>query len=113
MGIVSGGICRHVPEKTHWDPAYSKVEVEYLMAAQFDAAGKLTNAQDPAIVALANQPIAIDGDAIFEIMEDHADAGEFATPHVTPVNIVPIGEPEIPNRPKTGVGLCLSGCPQA
>ncbi len=31
----------HVPENTHWDPAYSQAEVDFLMAATFDANGKL------------------------------------------------------------------------
>lgn len=100
----------HVPENTHWDPAYTKTEVDYLMAAKFDAAGKLTNAQDPAVVALENQPMAMDGDATFEIMGDHADVGEAPSSHVEPVN-VPVTEQSesAARRLESGVGLCLSG----
>ncbi|EJN22768.1 putative esterase of the alpha-beta hydrolase superfamily [Pseudomonas sp. GM78] len=100
----------HVPENTHWDPAYTKTEVEYLMAAKFDAAGKLTNAQDPAVVALENQPMAIDGDTTFEIMADHADVGEAPTRNVQPVNVALSEQPEpAARRPESGAGLCLSG----
>lgn len=100
----------HVPENTHWDPAYTKAEVEYLMAAKFDAAGKLTNAQDPAVVALENQPMAIDGDATFEIMGDHADVGGGPTSNVEPVNVALSEQSEsAARRLEPGVGLCLSG----
>lgn len=113
----------HVPENTHWDPAYTKAEVEYLMAAKFNAAGKLTNAMDPAVVALDNQPMAMDGDAAFEIMADHADVGETAGSNVEPVNVaeapatraapVNVAVTEQAKaaaaRPEPGVGLCLSG----
>jgi NTE family protein len=100
----------HVPENTHWDPAYTKTEVEYLMAAKFNAAGRLTNAQDPAVVALANLPMAIDGDATFEVMADHADIGETATSNVEPVNVA-LSEPmeAAASRLESGTGLCLSG----
>lgn len=100
----------HVPENTHWDPAYTKTEVEYLMAAKFNAAGRLTNAQDPAVVALANLPMAIDGDATFEVMADHADIGETATSNVEPVNVA-LSEPveAAVSRLESGTGLCLSG----
>lgn len=100
----------HVPENTHWDPAYTKTEVQYLMAAKFDAAGKLTNAQDPAVVALENQSMALDGDASFEIMADHADVGEAPTANVEPVNVAPSEALEsAARRLEPGVGLCLSG----
>ncbi len=65
----------HVPENTHWDPAYTKVEVEYLMAATFDAAGHLTNPADTKVIALAHRPVALDAPAP-QIMDDHDDVGE-------------------------------------
>lgn len=100
----------HVPENTHWDPAYTKAEVEYLMAAKFDAAGKLTNALDPAVVALETQPMAIDGDATFEIIGDHADVGDAPTNNVEPVNVALSEQSESAARClEPGVGLCLSG----
>lgn len=45
---VSGhfGHC-HVPENDHWDPGYTQGEVTFLMAATFDAAGKLIAPQLP------------------------------------------------------------------
>lgn len=65
----------HVPENHHWDPAYSKVEVDYLMAAEFDADGKLSNGTDARVAALANRPKAA---VAFkpEVMLDHDDVGE-------------------------------------
>lgn len=33
----------HVPENTHWDPAYTQAEVEFLMSAEFDSDGRLLN----------------------------------------------------------------------
>jgi hypothetical protein len=65
----------HVPENTHWDPAYTRVEVEYLMAAEFDAAGHLTNPDHPAVQALANQPHSLVA-AEPQVIVDHADVGE-------------------------------------
>ncbi len=100
----------HVPENTHWDPAYTKTEAAYLMAARFDAAGKLINAQDPAVLALEQQPIAMDGDAAFAIMDDHADVGDANTDTVEPVNAAVHKQPEqVPLLIQPGGGLCLSG----
>lgn len=65
----------HVPENTHWDPAYSKIEVDYLMAAEFDSAGHLSNPANAAVAALANRPMA--AAALTPVgIDDHADVGE-------------------------------------
>lgn len=64
-----------VPENVHWDPGYTKVEVDYLMAATFDDAGHLTNPSHPAVLALANRPVSLDAPAPV-VMDDHADVGE-------------------------------------
>ncbi|WP_333849001.1 patatin-like phospholipase family protein [Leclercia sp.] len=100
----------HVPENIHWDPAYTKTEVDYIMAAKFDADGKLINAQDPAVTALDLQPMAMDGDSAFAIMNDHADVGEAVTNNVEPVSVL-TGKQQEPDldRLTTGTGLCLSG----
>ena len=37
----------HVPENTHWDPAYTAAEVAFLMEARFDARGGLVSATLP------------------------------------------------------------------
>lgn len=66
----------HVPENSHWDPAYSKVEVDYLMAAEFDDAGRIANPDHPAVVALANRPLAM-APPKPQVMIDHGDVGEF------------------------------------
>lgn len=42
----------HVPENTHWDPAYSMKEVQFLIEAQFDDAGHLLQGA-PLIAAMA------------------------------------------------------------
>ena len=62
----------HVPENTHWDPAYSHIEVDYLMAAEFDAAGTLSNPGDARVVALSNRPHAAIGFAP-QVIDDHND----------------------------------------
>ncbi|WP_174298002.1 peptidoglycan recognition protein family protein [Sphingomonas bacterium] len=64
----------HVPENVHWDPAYTRLEVEYVMGAAFDADGHLTNPGDPAIKALASRPVALDATEP-AVMTDHADVG--------------------------------------
>lgn len=64
-----------VPENTHWDPAYTKIEVEYLLAAEFDAAGHLINPEHPAVQALGSRPVGLDAPKP-QIMMDHADVGE-------------------------------------
>lgn len=43
----------HVPENTHWDPAYSAGEAEFLMKARFSAEGKLLSPAAPATPARA------------------------------------------------------------
>lgn len=43
----------HVPENTHWDPGYTANEVAFIMAATFDANGKLTSPALPALAAKA------------------------------------------------------------
>lgn len=37
----------HVPENSHWDPAYSPYELEYLMNAEFDEQGTQTGGTKP------------------------------------------------------------------
>lgn len=76
---VSGhyGHC-HVPENTHWDPAFDALEVNFLMAAEFDAAGQLANPRDPAVLAQLNRPsLGLDAPEP-QVMEDHAFVDEDA-----------------------------------
>lgn len=65
----------HVPENTHWDPAYSKIEVDYLLAAEFDDAGHLINPDHPAVLALAGRPVSLDATPP-QVITDHDDVGE-------------------------------------
>lgn len=49
----------HVPENTHWDPAYTSVESEFLMKATFDSEGGLVGPPVPplpAVPARAGRP---------------------------------------------------------
>jgi N-acetylmuramoyl-L-alanine amidase-like protein len=75
----SGGHYGHsqIPGNSHWDPAYLRMEVDFLMNARFDAAGALSNAADPLVrpfmtsaigPAMAEMPV--------EVIEDHFDVGE-------------------------------------
>jgi hypothetical protein len=67
----------HVPENIHWDPAYTSVEAAFVLAAEFDAAGQLTNPHDPAVAALLHRPPAgLAPASPPEVMEDHANVGE-------------------------------------
>ena len=62
----------HVPNNTHWDPAFDAWEAAYLLSAEFDAAGQLANPQDAAVKALREHPLlAIDEALAAEIMDDH------------------------------------------
>lgn len=67
----------HVPENVHWDPAYSAVEADFMLAAEFNESGAITNAADPKVKALLDRPAAM-GMAAFkpQVMEDHDDVGE-------------------------------------
>lgn len=77
---TKGGHYGHsqVPENTHWDPAYTAAEAAFVLAAQFDAAGKLTNSTDAAVAAILNRPAGLRGLATVkpQKMEDHFDVGE-------------------------------------
>lgn len=67
----------HVPENVHWDPAYTAVELAFLMAAEFDAAGHLTNHDAAAVKALLERtdlPAFEADDAV--AMLDHFDVGD-------------------------------------
>lgn len=64
-----------VPENTHWDPAYTKLEADYLLAAEFDDKGGLLNPDHPAVRALADRPLNLD-EPEPDVMHDHSDVGE-------------------------------------
>lgn len=65
----------NVPENTHWDPAYTKIEADYLLSAEFDDQGALINLENRAVQALLNRPLALDASPPVVIL-DHADVGE-------------------------------------
>jgi hypothetical protein len=65
----------HVPENTHWDPAFDRVEAEYVMSAEFSSSGALTNADVQQVRALVERQLpAVEPDP--EVIIDHADVGE-------------------------------------
>lgn len=64
-----------VPENTHWDPAYSKLEADYLLGAEFDEKGGLLNPDNPAVWAPADRPLSLDKPEP-DVMHDHSDVGE-------------------------------------
>lgn len=67
----------NVPDNVHWDPGYSPVEAAFLLAAEFDPGGNLTNAGLPAVKALIDrQPVADITEAPFATMIDHFDVGD-------------------------------------
>jgi hypothetical protein len=45
----------HVPENTHWDPAYSAAEVAFIRDARFSAAGKLISPVLPAMASVMSK----------------------------------------------------------
>ena len=67
----------HVPENIHWDPAYTAMEAEFMLAAEFSASGTITNSIEPKVKALLDRPAAM-GMAAFspQVMADHGDVGE-------------------------------------
>jgi hypothetical protein len=65
----------HVPENSHWDPAYDKIEFDFIMTAEFDADGNLTNEGDAKVRALLERPMQLDAPEP-DVMMDHADVGE-------------------------------------
>lgn len=66
----------HVPENSHWDPAYSKIEADYLLNAAFDENGKLANPEDPLVAPLLSRPLAPLTNYEPQVMTDHSDVGE-------------------------------------
>jgi hypothetical protein len=74
----SGGHYGHsqVPENTHWDPAYVKMEADFLMNATFDSDGTLSNATDPLVAPLMSSANPAFDEGAFEVMDDHFDVGE-------------------------------------
>jgi hypothetical protein len=66
----------HVPNNSHWDPAYSALEAAYVLAAEFDSAGHISNPDHPTVQALADRQLPA---AAYEpsVIHDHNDdAGE-------------------------------------
>lgn len=74
----TGGHYGHsqVPENIHWDPGYSKVEADFILAAKFDADGELTNSADAKVAPLLARPDTAFAEFEPEVMMDHAEVGE-------------------------------------
>lgn len=63
----------HVPENTHWDPAYSAAEADFILTATFDATGQLTSPALPAPPAAAARRGAAPKAPPRSTMPDHGD----------------------------------------
>jgi hypothetical protein len=68
----------HVPQNTHWDPAFTKAEADFVLNATFGAGSTVTNPSDPLVKPLLDRKT---GPALapapVEPMDDHFDdAGE-------------------------------------
>ena len=85
----------HVPENTHWDPAYSADEVSFLMAATFDANGRLTGPSLPPVPAVAAR----------RLMRAHEHESTMPDHDVVPIGIeayvrdLPLSPPQPPRQP--------------
>jgi hypothetical protein len=66
----------HVPDNVHWDPAYTPVEADYVLAAEFNEHGELINHDHPKVQALQNRPMTGDGAPAQAISDHDDDAGE-------------------------------------
>jgi len=66
----------HVPENSHWDPAFDKIEADFILAAEFDQDGEITNSSNPKVQALFDRPPLGADAAEPDVMMDHADVGE-------------------------------------
>ncbi|MBP0624989.1 peptidoglycan recognition protein family protein [Cupriavidus consociatus] len=54
----------HVPENTHWDPAYTADEVDFIMHATFDAKGKLISTPIATVAKLSKTERSVSGTRI-------------------------------------------------
>lgn len=70
---VSGhyGHC-HVPENTHWDPAYSESEIQFIMNAEFDDMWKLVNPKELADIFSTYSIELFNIETVTSTMPDHA-----------------------------------------
>lgn len=83
----------HVPENTHWDPAYSAAEAAFVLDATFDDAGKLTSTPLPkTAVAGGTRRAAASYVEPKSTMPDHAHVplGRRAYVHDLPVTELPL-----------------------
>ena len=76
----------HVPENTHWDPGYSADEVAFIMAATFDAQGRLV-APLPAVAAA----VAVAGAALRAKAPRAAAPMRLAVSTMPDHGVVPVG----------------------
>jgi N-acetylmuramoyl-L-alanine amidase len=67
----------HVPENTHWDPGYTREEVNFLMQANFDKAGKILyqNELEEQFESLLTNQATVDLSQETSTMEEHG--GDF------------------------------------
>lgn len=72
----------HVPENIHWDPAYTKIEADFVLNATFGTGSTVTNPSDPLVKplldrttgpALAAAPVEVISDHFDGLGEDEAE----------------------------------------
>lgn len=66
----------HVPNNSHWDPAFDAVEAAYVLAAEFGSDGSLSNPQAPAVKALRDSPVLGFDGVEPDVMDDHDSFGD-------------------------------------
>lgn len=88
----------HVPENTHWDPAYSAAEATFVLDAVFDTDGKLTSAPLSSATPAASGPRrGITGKgAAKSTMPDHADVPVGLRAYIHDLPLPTVGEPAEP-----------------
>lgn len=86
----------HVPENTHWDPAYSAAEASFLIEAAFDAEGALVSPELPSGAALAPRRTAAARQAPpVSTMADHSVVPSGVQAYIRDLSLAPY-EPAMP-----------------
>ncbi len=91
----------HVPENTHWDPGFTADEVTFLMAATFDAEGKLIALPAPSkspkrgkkVAARAPRRATVTIKGVVSTMPDHADAPVGITAYIGDLPLADVNLP--------------------
>lgn len=96
----------HVPENTHWDPAYSAAESKFVLEAEFDAQGALIAGMLPASAAAAGpggaKPESVPKMTV-STMPDHAEMPSGLQAYIRDLPVLPYTAPhEAPTAKPAG-----------